>query len=83
VGALVGVGQGFRFKIDAQPSQNLDDSDTVRGGPFMLGPVAGIVLPLVERLSLVAEARLIGGFPDKAAVAELNVGAQFDLFSVK
>ena len=80
VGGMAGGGGGFRFRIDAQPSRGLGNSDTVRGGPFALGPVAGFVLPLLERLSLVAEARLLVGVPDVAAAAELNLGAQFDLF---
>ena len=80
VGGMAGGGDGFRFRIDAQPSRGLGNSDTVRGGPFALGPVAGFVLPVLERLSLVAETRLLVGLPDAAVAAELNLGAQFDLF---
>jgi hypothetical protein len=47
-----------------------------------LGPVAGFVLPLLERLSLVGEARILVGVPDKAGIFELNLGAQFDFFKI-
>jgi hypothetical protein len=83
LGGLVGGGQGFRFKIDAQPGSNLVASDTVRGGMFVVGPVGGLILPIADRLSLEVEARILGGLPDKAVVGELNIGAQFDLFSLK
>ncbi len=81
-GGLVGGGQGFRFRIDAQPGRLLTTSDTVRGGPLMAGPVGGFVLPLLPKLSITGEARLVVGFPDKAAALELNLGAQFDLFTL-
>jgi hypothetical protein len=81
-GAVLGGGQGFRFRVDAQPSQNLPTSDTVRGGAFVAGPVAGFILPLVEKLSLVAEARALVGLPDTAGLFELNLGIQFDLFRI-
>jgi hypothetical protein len=82
-GGVVGGGQGFRFRIDAQPSfRDLTTSDTVRGGPFVVGPVAGFILPLLERLSLVGEARILVGLPDEAGIFELNLGAQFDLFKI-
>jgi hypothetical protein len=82
LGGVAGGGEGFRFRIDAQPSINLTSSDTVRGGPVILGPVAGFVLPLLERLSLVGEARILVGVPDKAGIFELNLGAQFDFFKI-
>ncbi|HEY0707206.1 MAG TPA: hypothetical protein VGG33_10425 [Polyangia bacterium] len=82
VGGMVGGGEGFRFRIDPAPSMGLGNSDTVRGGPFALGPVAGFVLPLLEKLSLVGEARALVGVPDVAAALELNIGAQFDFFQL-
>jgi hypothetical protein len=82
VGGMLGGGSGFRFRIDPAPSMGLGNSDTVRGGPIALGPVAGFVLPVLEKLSLVAEARVLVGVPDVAAAAELNIGAQFDLFDL-
>ena len=82
-GGMAGGGEGFRFRIDAQPSyRDLTSSDTVRGGAFVLGPVGGFVLPVLERLSLVGEARVLVGLPDKAGIFELNLGAQFDLFKL-
>jgi hypothetical protein len=78
-GGTVGGGSGFRFRIDPQQSAALPASDTVRGGPVVLGPVGGIVLPLAERLSVVGEMRLLVGAPDFAAMADFNAGLQFDL----
>jgi hypothetical protein len=80
-GGLLGGGSGFRFRVDPQPSKNLPTSDTVRGGPIVVGPVAGITYPLADRLALVGEARLLAGAPDFATMAELNIGLQFDAFS--
>jgi hypothetical protein len=81
LGGVAGGGEGFRFRIDAQPSyRDLTNSDTVRGGAFIVGPVAGFILPLLEKLSVVGEARILAGLPDKAAIFEVNLGAQFDLF---
>lgn len=82
VGGMAGGGEGFRFRITAQPSSNLDSSDTMRGGPFAAGPVFGLILPLLEKLHLVVEGRVLAGFPDRAVLGELNLGAQFDLFSI-
>lgn len=79
-GGMAGGGQGFRFRIDAQPGANLSTSDTVRGGAFVLGPVLGFILPMLEKLSLVVEARVLAGLPDAAVAGELNLGAQFDIF---
>ena len=79
LGGVLGGGSGFRFRIDPQPSNNLPTSDTVRGGPLVLGPVAGIVFPLVNRLHLVGELRALLGAPDLATLAEVNFGLQFDL----
>ena len=77
-GGVVGGGSGFRFRIDPQQSAALPASDTVRGGPVVFGPVGGIVLPLAERLSVVGELRVLVGAPDLAAMADFNVGLQFD-----
>jgi hypothetical protein len=80
-GGLLGGGSGFRFRVDPQPSQNLPTSDTVRGGPVVVGPVGGLIFPMIDKLSLVAEARLLAGAPDFATIAEINIGIQFDAFT--
>ena len=79
LGGLLGGGSGFRFRIEPQPSQNLSTSDTVRGGPIVLGPVAGVVFPILNRLSLVGEVRALVGVWDVATLMEGNLGLQFDL----
>ena len=79
LGGVLGGGSGFRFRIEPQPSQNLPTSDTVRGGPIVLGPVAGVVFPLATRLHLVGEVRALVGVWDVATLMEGNLGLQFDL----
>lgn len=78
-GGVLGGGSGFRFRIDPQPSAALPASDTVRGGPVVFGPVGGVIWPLADRLSLVGELRLMAGAPDLAAMADFNLGLQFNL----
>jgi hypothetical protein len=79
-GGALGGGDGFRFRIDPQPSSQarLDTSDTVRGGPVVLGPLVGIVLPFEKLLSVVAEARLLSGLPDFGLMMDFSFGVQFD-----
>lgn len=79
LGGLAGAGQGFRFRISPQQSQQLGASDTVRAGPGIVGPVAGVIVPFAERMSLVAELRGLVGVPDFGAMADLNLGLQFDI----
>ena len=81
-GGVLGVGDGFRFRVDAAPSRTLTTSDTVRGGPVVVGPIGGIILPLLEGLSVVGEVRALFGLPDPAGMADLSIGLQFDTFQL-
>jgi hypothetical protein len=81
-GGVLGVGGGFRFRVEAAPSRSLATSDTVRGGPLVLGPIGGIIYPVFEGLSLVGELRALFGAPDPAGMADLSVGLQFDAFQL-
>jgi hypothetical protein len=81
-GGVLGAGSGFRFRIDPQPGKTLSTSDTVRGGPVVVGPTAGVIFPLAPRFSLVGDVRLLFGLPTFGAMADLNVGLQFDIFDL-
>ena len=81
-GGVLGVGEGFRFRVEVAPSRTLPTSDTVRGGPFVFGPIGGIIYPLADGLSLVGELRVMFGALDPAGMADLSVGLQFDAFQL-
>jgi hypothetical protein len=81
-GGALGGGQGFRFRIDPQPSRNVPSSDTTTGGPVVVGPVAGIIFPLLDRLSLVGEVRALAGIPHFGMILDVNLGLQFDTFNL-
>jgi hypothetical protein len=72
----LGVGSGFRFRIDPQPSKGLESSDTVRGGPGLIGAGAGLLVPFSSRLALVSEANLLFGIGDFAVMLDLGLGLQ-------
>jgi hypothetical protein len=73
---VVGGGSGFRLAIAPQPDQGLPRSDTIRGGPIVLGPGIGVIHHFHRRIAALVEARVLAGAPDLAAVAELNLGVQ-------
>ncbi len=79
-GGVIGLGEGFRFRVEAAPSRTLSTSDTVRGGPAVVGPIGGIIFPLFEGLSVVGEVRGMLGLPDPAAMADISFGLQVDAF---
>jgi hypothetical protein len=81
-GGVLGLGEGFRFRVEAAPSRTLSTSDTVRGGPVVLGPIGGIIVPLIEGVSVVGELRGMFGVPDPAAMADLSIGLQVDTFQM-
>jgi hypothetical protein len=81
-GGVVGLGEGFRFRVEAAPSRLLNTSDTVRGGPVVVGPIGGIIFPFADGLSLVGEVRGMMGLPDPAAMADFSIGLQVDTFQM-
>jgi hypothetical protein len=81
-GGVLGLGEGFRFRVEAAPSRTLSTSDTVRGGPVLVGPIGGIIFPFTEGLSVVGEVRGMMGLPDFGAMADFSLGIQFDTFSL-
>jgi hypothetical protein len=77
VGANVGYGDGFRVVVPANPRAQLLRDDTIRGGPFVLGPSGGALYHFSRYAALVAELRVLAGVPNFATVGELSVGMQF------
>jgi hypothetical protein len=78
VGANVGIGDGFRIVVPARPDEDppLLRDDTVRGGPFVVGPSAGALFHLNRHVALAGELRLLAGLPDFAALGEVSLGMQ-------
>jgi hypothetical protein len=78
VGGNVGMGDGFRVIVPARPADEppLLRDDTVRAGPFVVGPSAGMLWHLNPHVALAGELRLLLGVPDFAAIGELALGAQ-------
>jgi hypothetical protein len=78
-GAL-GGGDGVRVVVPpatgTDANVTLSRNDTVRGGPIVLGPSAGLLYHFNPHFALLAEARLFAGLPDFAAAADLNGGLQ-------
>jgi hypothetical protein len=81
-GGVVGIGEGFRFRVEAAPSRTLNTSDTIRGGPVVVGPIGGLIFRLTEGLSVVGEVRALFGLPDPGGMADLSIGLQFDTFQL-
>ena len=81
-GGVVGVGEGFRFFVEAAPSRTLSTSDTVRAGPVVVGPIGGLIFRLADGLSVVGEARALFGVPDPAGMIDFSIGLQFDAFQL-
>jgi hypothetical protein len=78
VTANLGIGDGFRVVVPARPDEDppLLRDDTVRGGPFVLGPSAGALYHLNRHVAFAGELRLLAGLPDFAAAGELSLGMQ-------
>jgi hypothetical protein len=81
--ATFGGGQGFRLVIPPSPPArdgtqmaSINRNDTIRGGPIVLGPGAGVVYHFTSHFAFLAEARLLVGVPDFATIVEVSTGAQ-------
>ena len=59
---------GFRLVVPASREAELPRSDTVRGGPFLVGAAAGLVYHFSRRVAWPLEARVLAGLPSLAAV---------------
>jgi tetratricopeptide (TPR) repeat protein len=76
VSGAVGGGDGFRLVVPPHPMMNVFRNDTVRGGPFLIGPGVGYLYNFNAHFAWAAEARALIGLPDSAALVELSTGAQ-------
>jgi hypothetical protein len=80
VAGIAGGGQGFRLVVPPQPFGGVDgelkQSDTVRGGPVVLGGGLGFLYHFNETFAYSAELRLLVGVGDIAATADLSTGLQ-------
>ena len=76
---MAGGGTGFRFTL--HPDHNAPAiKDTVRGGPGLAGAGGGVTYELMKSISLVAEVNVLAGIPVFSAVADLNLGFQFNIY---
>lgn len=75
--ATVGGGSGFRLKIAPAPQNGVVSSDTISGGPLVVGPGASLFVNLTDQVLLASEIRLLVGFDNLAAVAEGSLGLQY------
>jgi hypothetical protein len=75
--ATLGGGSGFRLKVPPVPGAGLPSSDTVAGGPLVVGPGASLFFNLSEKVLLAAELRMLIGFDKLAALGEGSLGVQY------
>ncbi len=75
--ATLGGGSGFRLKVKEDPSVMLNSSDTIAGGPVVLGPGLGLGYAFSDRLIATTETRLLLGMGNVAAVLEGSLGVQY------
>ncbi len=59
---------------DCGPKMNQTCVDTITAGPVLLGPGAGVAYDLTDRLSLVAQANSVLGFPNFTFNLDIDVG---------
>jgi tetratricopeptide (TPR) repeat protein len=76
VSAAIGYGDAFRLVIPPHPEMGVIRNDTVKGGPWVLGPGAGYLYNFTSHFGWAAEARLLGALPDRAALVEFMTGGQ-------
>src|SRR4029453_10037665 len=59
--ATLGGGSGFRLKVPPDPAAQLPSSDTIAGGPLVLGPGVALFYNISEQIILTGESRLLLG----------------------
>jgi hypothetical protein len=83
VSAILGGGEGFRLVIPPRPTDNevtsLDRNDTVRGGPWVIGPGVAFLYHLSPHAALALDFKGLTGFPDAGKVFDFGLGMQFGL----
>lgn len=73
----IGGGEGFRMVIDPVANRGRSGTDSIRGGPILIGAGAGLLFGVTPRFGLVAELRALLGAPDLAVLGEFNLGARY------
>jgi hypothetical protein len=74
--AFLGGGHGFHLVVPPLPDQGLRRNDSVRAGPVVVGPGTGLLVHLFPHAALIAEARVLTGMPQWAAMVDARVGAE-------
>jgi hypothetical protein len=74
--AFLGAGNGFHLVVPPLPDQGLRRNDSVRAGPVVLGPGAGVLIHLMPHAALIAELRLLTGLPRLGALVDSRIGAE-------
>jgi hypothetical protein len=74
-----GAGDGFRLVVPPVPEQGLRRNDSVKAGPFLLGPGIGVAFHFNPHVALVADARVLAGLPRVAAVVDVQGGLELAL----
>lgn len=77
ISGYLGGGEGVRFVMDPIPNKGRSGTDTVRGGPLLLGAGVGVFYSLTDRLAVSADMRTLLGVPDKALLGEFNLGFRY------
>ena len=75
--AAIGGGSGFRLKVPPRPEVMLNSSDTVDGGPLVVGPGLALYIALGKSVVVTPAIRVLVGAPKLAGVAEGTLGARY------
>jgi hypothetical protein len=77
-GPTVGVGE-FHFTLSAENEAGAT-SDTIKGGPFLVGAGLGVAYALAPAFSFIAETGGLLGFSAISGVIDVNVGMQVNFY---
>jgi hypothetical protein len=73
---FAGGGEGFRLTVGPQDDK-IKLNDSVRGGPFVVGPGIGLIYHLTSYMAATVDLRALAGAPSFAVVGDLGAGLQF------
>ena len=85
-GAVLGGGEGFRLTVADLPTKSDRPSnipakvtDTVKGGPVIMGAAGGMAINLSQSWSWIIETNALIGFPIVSMVMDFNTGIRFKI----